>query len=159
MSEIFWFGTLGCEIFWLGAFGVLLLIEILTLGLTTIWFAVGALAAFLLALVQVPLMIQIVVFIVVSVVMLVFTRPIMTKYLNKKTTKTNAESLVGRKARVLIPINNLKSEGQVMVNGMEWTARSTKDEVTVQIVELVRIAGISGVKLIVEKENKEENDL
>ncbi len=119
MSEIFWFGTLGCEIFWLGAFGVLLLIEILTLGLTTIWFAVGALAAFLLALVQVPLMIQIVVFIVVSVVMLVFTRPIMTKYLNKKTTKTNAESLVGRKARVLIPINNLKSEGQVMVNGMD----------------------------------------
>lgn len=159
MSEIFWFGTLGCEIFWLGAFGVLLLIEILTLGLTTIWFAVGALAAFLLALVQVPLMIQIVVFIVVSVVMLVFTHPIMTKYLNKKTTKTNAESLVGRKARVLIPINNLKSEGQVMVNGMEWTARSTKDEVTFQKDEMVRIAGISGVKLIVEKENKEENDL
>ena len=159
MSEIFWFGTLGCEIFWLGAFGVLLLIEILTLGLTTIWFAVGALAAFLLALVQVPLMIQIVVFIVVSVVMLVFTRPIMTKYLNKKTTKTNAESLVGRKARVLITINNLKSEGQVMVNGMEWTARSTKDEVTFQKDEMVRIAGISGVKLIVEKENKEENDL
>ena len=159
MSEIFWFGTLGCEIFWLGAFGVLLLIEILTLGLTTIWFAVGALAAFLLALVQVPLMIQIVVFIVVSVVMLVFTRPIMTKYLNKKTTKTNAESLVGRKARVLIPINNLKSEGQVMVNGREWTARSTKDEVTFQKDEMVRIAGISGVKLIVEKENKEENDL
>ena len=159
MSEIFWFGTLGCEIFWLGAFGVLLLIEILTLGLTTIWFAVGALAAFLLALVQVPLMIQIVVFIVVSVVMLVFTRPIMTKYLNKKTTKTNAESLVGRKARVLIPINNLKSEGQVMVNGMEWTARPTKDEVTFQKDEMVRIAGISGVKLIVEKENKEENDL
>ena len=159
MSEIFWFGTLGCEIFWLGAFGVLLLIEILTLGLTTIWFAVGALAAFLLALVQVPLMIQIVVFIVVSVVMLVFTRPIMTKYLNKKTTKTNAESLVGRKARVLIPINNLKSEGQVMVNGMEWTARSTKDEVTFQKDEMVRIAGISGVKLIEEKENKEENDL
>lgn len=159
MSEIFWFGTLGCEIFWLGAFGVLLLIEILTLGLTTIWFAVGALAAFLLALVQVPLMIQIVVFIVVSVVMLVFTRPIMTKYLNKKTTKTNAESLVGRKARVLIPINNLKSEGQVMVNGMEWTARSTKDGVTFQKDEMVRIAGISGVKLIVEKENKEENDL
>ena len=159
MSEIFWFGTLGCEILWLGAFGVLLLIEILTLGLTTIWFAVGALAAFLLALVQVPLMIQIVVFIVVSVVMLVFTRPIMTKYLNKKTTKTNAESLVGRKARVLIPINNLKSEGQVMVNGMEWTARSTKDEVTFQKDEMVRIAGISGVKLIVEKENKEENDL
>lgn len=146
-------------IFWLGAFGVLLLIEILTLGLTTIWFAVGALAAFLLTLVNASLAIQIVVFIIVSMVMLIFTRPIMTKYLNKKTTKTNAESLVGRRARVLIPINNLKSEGQVMVNGMEWTSRSTKDEVTFQKDEMVHIVGISGVKLIVEKENKEDNNL
>lgn len=83
---------------------MLLLIEILTLGLTTIWFARRGIGSFSSGLVQVPLMIQVVVFIVVSVVMLVFTRPIMTKYLNKKTTKTNAESLVGRKARVLIPI-------------------------------------------------------
>lgn len=146
-------------IFWLGAFGVLLLIEILTLGLTTIWFAVGALAAFLLTLVNASLPIQIAVFVIVSMVMLIFTRPIMTKYLNKKTTKTNAESLVGRRARVLLPINNLKSEGQVMVNGMEWTARSTKDEVTFQKDEMVHIVGISGVKLIVEKENKEDNNL
>ncbi|WP_178624745.1 NfeD family protein [Frisingicoccus sp.] len=157
--DILWFGAFSAEIFWLVAFGALLLIEILTLGLTTIWFAVGALAAFLLALLHVPLMLQIVVFIVVSVLMLIFTRPVMTKYLNKKTTKTNAESLVGRNARVLIPINNLKSEGQVMVGGMEWTARSTKDEVTFQKDEMVHIVGISGVKLIVEKENKEENDL
>ena len=146
-------------IFWLGAFGVLLLIEILTLGLTTIWFAVGALAAFLLTLVNAPLALQIIVFVVVSMVMLIFTRPIMTKYLNKKTTKTNAESLVGRRARVLIPVNNLKSEGQVMVNGMVWSARSTKDEVTFQNDEMVHIVGISGVKLIVEKENKEDNNL
>lgn len=157
--DILWFGAFSAEIFWLVAFGALLLIEILTLGLTTIWFAVGALAAFLLALLHVPMMLQIVVFIVVSVLMLIFTRPVMTKYLNKKTTKTNAESLVGRNARVLIPINNLKSEGQVMVGGMEWTARSTKDEVTFQKDEMVHIVGISGVKLIVEKENKEENDL
>lgn len=157
--DILWFGAFSAEIFWLVAFGALLLIEILTLGLTTIWFAVGALAAFLLALLHVPLMLQIVVFIVVSVLMLIFTRPVMTKYLNKKTIKTNAESLVGRNARVLIPINNLKSEGQVMVGGMEWTARSTKDEVTFQKDEMVHIVGISGVKLIVEKENKEENDL
>lgn len=95
-------------IFWLGAFGVLLLIEILTLGLTTIWFAVGALAAFLLTLVHASLAIQMIVFFIVSLVMLIFTRPIMTKYLNKKTTKTNAESLVGRRSRVLIPVNNLK---------------------------------------------------
>ena len=147
------------EIFWLVAFGALLLIELLTLGLTTVWFAVGALAAFLLAVINVPLPLQIVAFIGVSVLMLVFTRPLMTKYLNSKTTKTNAESLVGNKARVLIPVNNLKSEGQVMVKGMEWTARSTKDEVTFPKDEMVKIVGISGVKLIIEKLNEEENSI
>ena len=144
------------EIFWLIAFGVLLLIEILTLGLTTIWFAAGALVAFLAAALNMPLLVQVIAFLVVSILMLIFTRPIMTKHLNAKTTKTNAESLVGEKARVLIPVNNLKSEGQVMVNGMEWTARSTKDEVTFVKDEMVRIVGISGVKLIIEKLNKEE---
>ena len=144
------------EILWLVAFGVLLLIEILTLGLTTIWFAAGALAAFLMAVLSLPFMVQIIVFIAVSALLLIFTRPIMTKHLNAKTTKTNAESLVGEKARVLIPVNYLKSEGQVMVNGMEWTARSTKDEVTFAKDEMVKIVGISGVKLIIEKLNKEE---
>ena len=144
------------EILWLVAFGVLLLIEILTLGLTTIWFAAGALAAFLMAVLSLPFMVQMIVFIAVSALLLIFTRPIMTKHLNAKTTKTNAESLVGEKARVLIPVNNLKSEGQVMVNGMEWTARSTKDEVTFVKDEMVKIVGISGVKLIIEKLNKEE---
>ena len=147
------------EIFWLVAFGVLLLVEILTLGLTTIWFAAGALAAFLMAALSLPLMVQIVVFLMVSALLLIFTRPVMTKHLNAKTTKTNAESLVGDKARVLIPVNNLKEEGQVMVNGMEWTARSTKDEVTFQKDEMVRLAGISGVKLIIEKLNDEEDNV
>lgn len=147
------------EIFWLVAFGVLLLIEILTLGLTTIWFAAGALAAFLMAVLSTPLMVQIIVFLAVSAILLIFTRPIMTKHLNAKTTKTNAESLVGDKARVLIPVNNLKEEGQVMVNGMEWTARSTKDEVTFKKDEMVRIAGIAGVKLMIEKLDNEEDNV
>ena len=147
------------EIFWLVAFGVLLLIEIFTLGLTTIWFAAGALAAFLLAVLNLPMMVQVIVFLAVSILMLVFTRPIMTKHLNAKTTKTNAESLVGGKARVLIPVNNLKSEGQVKVNGMEWTARSTQDEVTFQKDEMVRIAGIAGVKLMIEKFDKEDDNV
>ena len=147
------------EVFWLAALGVLLLIEILTLGLTTIWFAAGALAAFLLALLNLPLWVQITGFIVLSVVMLVFTRPVLTKYLNTKTTKTNAEGLVGRTARVLIPINNLKSEGQVIINGMEWMARSTREEETFQKDEIVRVSGISGVKLIVERADREENSL
>ena len=147
------------EIFWLISFGILLLIEICTLGLTTIWFAAGALLAFLMAVLNLPLFVQVAAFLAVSILMLVFTRPIMTKHLNAKTTKTNAESLVGGKARVLIPVNNLKSEGQVMVGGMEWSARSTKDEVTFQKDEMVRIAGISGVKLMIESLDKEEVDV
>lgn len=147
------------EIFWLAVFGILIVIEIITLGLTTLWFAVGALFAFLMALINMPLAVQVVGFVLVSVIMLVFTRPLLTKYLNTKTTKTNAEGLVGHSARVILPINNLKSEGQVIINGMEWTARSTKDEVVFQKDEMVNVAGISGVKLIVEKENKEETNL
>ena len=147
------------EIFWLISFGILLLIEICTLGLTTIWFAAGALAAFLMAVLNLSLMIQVIVFLAVSILLLVFTRPIMMKYLNAKTTKTNAESLVGGKARVLIPVNNLKSEGQVMVGGMEWSARSTKDEVTFQKDEMVRIVGINGVKLMIERLDKEDVDV
>ena len=147
------------EIFWLISFGILLLIEICTLGLTTIWFAAGALVAFLMAVLNLPLFVQVAAFLAVSILMLVFTRPIMTKHLNAKTTKTNAESLVGGKARVLIPVNNLKSEGQVMVGGMEWSARSTKDEVTFQKDEMVRIVGINGVKLMIERLDKEDVDV
>ena len=107
------------SIFWFAAFGVLLLIEILTLGLTTIWFAIGALAAMILAIIGFSLPVQIIGFLVVSVVLLWFTRPVATRYLNSKTTKTNAESLVGKKARVTENINNLKSEGTVIINGLE----------------------------------------
>ena len=139
------------SIFWFAAFGVLLLIEILTLGLTTIWFATGALAAMTLAIIGFSLPVQIIGFLAVSVVLLWFTRPVATRYLNSKTTKTNAESLVGKKARVTENINNLKSEGTVIINGLEWTARSTKDEVTFRTDDIVRVAGISGVKLIVEQ--------
>ena len=139
------------SIFWFAAFGVLLLIQILTLGLTTIWFAIGALAAMILAIIGFSLPVQIIGFLAVSVVLLWFTRPVATRYLNSKTTKTNAESLVGKKARVTENINNLKSEGTVIINGLEWTARSTKDEVTFRTDDIVRVAGISGVKLIVEQ--------
>ncbi|MGN0204078.1 MAG: NfeD family protein [Coprococcus sp.] len=147
----------GLVIMWLALMAGLLIIEIVTLGLTTIWFAVGALVAFLTALAGLHLGIQIGAFVVVSVVLLFFTRPLAVKYLNSKTTKTNAEALVGRSARVTIGINNLKSEGQVVINGLEWTARSSADTVTFKPDEYVTIVGIEGVKLIVEGQKKGES--
>ena len=142
------------EIIWLALTAVLLLIEIATLGLTTIWFAAGALFAFFAALLGMNQGIQIGVFVVVSVVLLFFTRPLAVKYLNTNTIKTNTEALVGKTARVIVDINNLKSQGQVVINGLEWTARSSDDTVVFKIGDAVTIVGIEGVKLIVEGQKK-----
>ena len=142
------------EIIWLALTAVLLIIEIVTLGLTTIWFAAGALFAFFAALLGMNQGIQIGVFVVVSVVLLFFTRPLAVKYLNTKTIKTNTEALVGKTARVIVDINNLKSQGQVVINGLEWTARSSDDTVDFKIGDAVTIVGIEGVKLIVEGQKK-----
>ena len=142
------------EIICLALTAVLLIIEIATLGLTTIWFAAGALFAFFAALLGMNQGIQIGVFVVVSVVLLFFTRPLAVKYLNTKTIKTNTEALVGKTARVIVDINNLKSQGQVVINGLEWTARSSDDTVVFKIGDAVTIVGIEGVKLIVEGQKK-----
>ena len=139
------------EIIWLALTAVLLIIEIVTLGLTTIWFAAGALFAFFAALLGMNQGIQIGVFVVV---LLFFTRPLAVKYLNTKTIKTNTEALVGKTARVIVDINNLKSQGQVVINGLEWTARSSDDTVVFKIGDAVTIVGIEGVKLIVEGQKK-----
>ena len=130
---------------------VLLVIEIATLGLTTLWFAIGALAAFIAAVLNLHIGVQTAIFIVVSLVLLIFTRPWALKYLNSRTSRTNADSLVGKKARVTKTIDNIAGEGQVVINGMEWTARSLEDEVKIAEGAVVIINKISGVKLIVSK--------
>lgn len=145
-------------IFWLVALAFFIVVELGTLGLTTIWFALGCLVAFLASLIGIHLGIQIALFLVISVVLLIFTRPLATKYLNSKTTKTNAESLVGKTAEVTITIDNIKARGQVMVNGLEWTARSTDDEKIIKENSLVTIIGISGVKLIVEEKEMKKDE-
>ena len=112
-------------VMWLILLGVLLVVEIITLGLTTIWFAGGALAAFLAALAGGPLWLQIILFFAVSILLLIFTRPIAIKYMNKNVSKTNVDSLPGEKAVVIKTIDNLRGTGQAVVNGLEWSAKST----------------------------------
>ena len=82
---------------WLILLGILLIIEIITLGLTTIWFAGGALIAFLVAILGGAVWLQVVVFLAVSILLLLFTRPIAMKYMNKNVQKTNVDSLKGEK--------------------------------------------------------------
>ncbi|MFA9377098.1 MAG: NfeD family protein [Lachnotalea sp.] len=141
--------------YWLILFIVLLVIEIATLGLTTIWFAGGAIVAFVACVFGAPVGIQLVLFFLVSLFLLVVTRPIAVKYLNKNRTKTNAESLIGETGVVSYDINNLKSQGSVMIHGQEWTARTTNEEETITKDHLVIIKAISGVKLIVEEKMEE----
>lgn len=135
-------------IIWLVIFIVMLGIEIATLGLTTIWFAGGALIATLVAAIGLPVYVQIPVFMVVSVVLLLFTRPIAQKYFNKERIRTNAEGLVGQTAVVTENINNLKGMGKAVINGQEWTARSDEDATELLKETKATIVAIEGVKLV-----------
>lgn len=134
---------------WLMVFVVLVVIEIITMGLTTIWFAGGALVATIAAAVHAPLWVQIILFLAVSAVLLFFTRPVAVKYFNKDRVRTNVESLIGQQAIVISEINNLQGIGQVTVNGQEWSARSVDENMTLPVGTVVVIQSVSGVKLIV----------
>lgn len=136
---------------WLAILILLVVIEIFTMGLTTIWFAGGALVAMVVAALGGPVWLQLLLAGIISAVLLFFTRPVAVKYFNRDRERTNAESLVGRQAIVLSEINNLQGIGQVTVNGMEWTARTTVDGQTISPGEVVIIRGINGVKLLVER--------
>ena len=140
-------------IFWLVAMVALIVIELATLGLTTIWFACGALVAVVAAALGAPLLLQILMFIVVSFAVLLAVRPIAVKYFNKDRTRTNIESMIGRQAIVVSEIDNMQGVGQVSVNGMDWSARSTINELKISVGRVVVIRAVDGVKLIVE-ENK-----
>ncbi len=104
--------------------------------------------ATLVAVIGLPLYVQIPVFLVVSVVLLLFTRPIAQKYFNKERIKTNAESLVGQTAVVTESINNLKGMGKAVINGQEWTARSVDDSAELQKETQATVVAIEGVKLV-----------
>ena len=140
--------------YWLILFAVLLAIEIFTMGLTTIWFAGGALIAFVAALLGANVYVQQVLWLLVSIVLLVLTRPIAKKYIYKRQEHTNADRLIGQEAVVCEQINNLEATGKVMLNGIEWTARSADPAVTIEKGSVIHVLRIEGVKVIVEKEIK-----
>lgn len=140
---------------WLIALAVLLLTEILTLGLTTIWFAGGALVAFFASLIGADLMIQIVIFLLVSILLLIFTRPLAIKYVNKKRVATNYESLIGKIVKTTSKVDNFNQSGTANVNGAEWTVRSEDNSKIIEAGRKVRIVDIAGVKLIVTEVREE----
>ncbi len=136
---------------WLVILVILVVIELITMGLTTIWFAGGALAAALISIPGTPLALQILIFLIVSGLLLYFTRPVAVKYFNRDRVRTNVESMIGRQAIVISEINNLEGIGQVNTGGMEWSARSSYHNVVLPAGTVVTVLGVDGVKLIVEE--------
>ncbi len=139
------------NLIWLGLFILLLVIEIITVGLTTIWFAAGALAALAANVLGADFFVQVIIFLTVSVVLLIFTRPWAEKHLNRNRVRTNYERVIGKVIRITEKVDNLNQTGKSVVDGQEWTVRSKKDSDIFEAGTLARVVAVSGVKLIVEK--------
>lgn len=139
-------------IFWIVLLVVLIIVEAVTAQLVTIWFAAGAAAALIAELCGLEQWLQWVIFIAVSAIALIATRPLVRKVTKKAVQPTNADRCIGQTAVVTEDINNIEGRGQVHVNGTTWTARSS-DGTVFKKDERVTVEKIEGVKLIVKAQN------
>lgn len=124
--------------------------EALTVGLTSIWFAAGALGALICALLGGQLWLQIGVFLILSAVALALIRPVAKRFLTPGYSATNADRVIGAEAVVTVKIDNLLGQGQVKIAGQEWSARSEKEEI-IPVGAEVTVIRIEGVKVFVTK--------
>ena len=136
---------------WLVVVVVFLAVELMTVTLTSIWFAAGGLIALFVAMAGGGFVIQMIAFLIGSFAMFFATKPWADKVINAKKTSTNADRAVGEEVRVLERISNLDQTGRVVVHGQDWMARTEDDNIKIEQGELVRVLRISGVKVIVER--------
>lgn len=142
---------LSMNMVWLAAAIILLIVEGLAPGLVSIWFALGALAAMVSAMLGAPLWLQLVWFALVSVVSLILTRPLAKRYVNARAVRTNADMAIGQDCVVTEAIDNVLGRGAVSVGGKIWTARMCEADGKAEKGAVLRVVRIEGVKLIVEK--------
>ena len=140
---------------WLGLLIILLVIEIITVGLTSIWAAGGALAALILNILGLSLVWQVVAFFGVTFVLLIFTRPFAVRFINTQREKTNYEGIIGKTIRIAERVDNIRQTGMAVVNGQEWTVRAEDEQEVLEPETLAKVVNISGVKLIVRKYEEE----
>lgn len=138
-------------IFWLIAVIVFVVAELITVGLFSIWFAAGALVAMIVAICNGGIILQLIAFFVVSILLLLGTKPWAKKYINSKTQKTNVDSVIGQRTLITERVSNLDQTGKTVLAGQEWTVRSVDDNITIEEGELVEVVRVSGVKLLVKK--------
>ena len=138
-------------IIWIALIIIFAVVEIVTVGLTSICFAGGALAALLIAAVGLGRGWQFVVFVIVSTVLLVFTRPWALKYMKPKLVKTNYESAIEKNVCLTETVDNIKGTGTAVLNGQEWTARAYEDGKVFEAGTIVKVKEVRGVTLYVEE--------
>lgn len=140
-------------VFWFVLLIAFSVIEAVTVQLVSVWFALGSIGALIAAFLGAKFLAQITVFIIVSVICIIATRPIIRKFHSKGVQSTNADRCIGQNAMVIEQIDNMKAQGQVRVNGNVWTARSEDNEI-IPVETIVKIVKIEGVKLIVKTEKE-----
>ena len=138
----------GMVFVWLFVIVAAIVVEASTVSLVSIWFVPSACISMILALCDVKLWIQLVVFFAVFFFLMLCLKPVFKKNIGLKIVPTNADSLIGMQAVVIEPIDNLHAKGQVKVRGQTWTARSADEEITYEAGEIVNVLAIEGVKLI-----------
>lgn len=132
---------------WLGIFVGALAFEFVTADMVSIWFSLGAVPSFILALINVGPVIQIITFVLVTAVLLLFTRPVVLKYFKVNEIKTNVDSIIGQEGFVVSKITE-NTVGRVKLRAQEWSAISDED---IEVDEKIRVLDVEGVKLIVKK--------
>lgn len=135
---------------WAGLTIIFVVAELISLGLTSIWFAAGALVAAFAAILGAPFWLQMIVFIIVSVILLASTRKFAKRYLENRIVKTNAESLIGKTSIVQETIDNAVPTGKIRIGDVEWTARTLQEGQVIPKGSRVVIREIAGVKCMVE---------
>ena len=135
-------------IFWLAAFFAFSIGEAVTVGLVSVWFAVGALAGLFATALGAGLWLQITVFLGVSALALTLFKSLSSKFLKPKVSATNADRVIGAAALVTETIDNTQAQGQVKVKGQIWSARSAQD-IVIPAGRDVKVLRIEGVKVIV----------
>lgn len=139
---------------WLGIAVVLGIIEAATMELASIWFVAGSILAMVATSIGLGIYWQIGIFLVTSILLVVFTRPLVVKKMQIGKNKTNADSLLGEVCIVTEDIDNIASVGRAKIKGLSWSARSNDDNVLIKKGERAIVEAITGVKLIVKKLDK-----
>ena len=136
---------------WLILLIVFIAVELFTVGLTSIWFAAGALVALIIAACGGGFVFQLMAFLAVAFGALFATRPWAKKYINSRTQATNADSVIGTEVKVTERVSNIDQTGTVVAKGQEWTVRAENDTMIFEQGELAKVVRIDGVKLILTK--------